>query len=278
MASVDAYAQRQSQTATNDLIESVAQSPRLFQYVTDLLVELCSVDTSPRVDVIGLAHAEQRTFDIIERELSDLATLPVSHRRVPINPGIAGHLAFTPLYYTTTAQCPGGLDVRHCYEGRSNLIVSVDGDRRHRCGVNQAVNVHVDVVAPYFPPRVEANAVYGRGACDDKGNVVALVASLKLLHQALQTTGVRLNRSLTCMFVIDEETGGNGSLSCVIDRELKKRYDSVLVLECTGSRLHPGNRGCVWYRVDGYHKNVNLFEASAFIVEELRIGGKGDSG
>ena len=53
------------------------------------------------------------------------------------------------------------------------------------------------------------------------------------------------------MFVIDEETGGNGSLALAMDRELKARYDSILVLECTGNRLHPANRGAVFIKCEG---------------------------
>ncbi len=36
------------------------------------------------------------------------------------------------------------------------------------------------------------------------------------------------------MLVVEEETGGNGSLSLAIDRELKRLYDSILVCECAG--------------------------------------------
>jgi hypothetical protein len=36
-----------------------------------------------------------------------------------------------------------------------------------------------------------------------------------------------------------------------MDRELKARYDSILVLECTGNRLHPANRGAVFIKCEG---------------------------
>jgi acetylornithine deacetylase/succinyl-diaminopimelate desuccinylase-like protein len=65
----------------------------------------------------------------------------------------------------------------------------------------------------------------------------------------LQKRGlVSLKNKLTAMFVIDEETGGNGSLDLALDRSLKARYDSILVLECTGNRIHPANRGAVFIR------------------------------
>ncbi len=54
--------------------------------------------------------------------------------------------------------------------------------------------------------------VFGRRACDDKGNVVAMVGVLKVLAECLRESGLALNRDLTAMFVIEEETGGNGTL------------------------------------------------------------------
>src|SRR5690606_3625699 len=111
--------------------------------------------------------------------------------------------------------------------------------------------------------------IHGRGACDDKGNIVAMLGALKLLAEHLEVTGRRLNRHLTGMIVIDEEMGGNGSLSLAIDRTLKQRYDSLLVLECADSGLYPGNRGCVWYKIEGQLPGVDLFEAACFIIEAL---------
>ena len=49
------------------------------------------------------------------------------------------------------------------------------------------------------------------------------------------------------MFVVEEESGGNGSLDLAVDKELKKRYDSVLVMECAGNKVYPANRGAVWF-------------------------------
>ena len=59
------------------------------------------------------------------------------------------------------------------------------------------------------------------------------------------------------MFVIDEEMGGNGSLALAVDHELKARYDSILVLECTGNRLHPANRGAVFIKCEGRLADAN---------------------
>jgi len=63
-------------------------------------------------------------------------------------------------------------------------------------------------------------------------------------------------------------------LSLALDRELKKLYDSMIVLEITNLKLHPANRGAVWYRAD-LKKVVgaSLFETAAFVNEEMEKEG-----
>jgi acetylornithine deacetylase/succinyl-diaminopimelate desuccinylase-like protein len=76
------------------------------------------------------------------------------------------------------------------------------------------------------------------------------------------------------MLVVEEETGGNGSLSLAIDRDLKKLYDSILVCECTDLKIYPANRGAVWYRADlRAPEGVSAFEMFAFVNEEMEKEG-----
>jgi acetylornithine deacetylase/succinyl-diaminopimelate desuccinylase-like protein len=76
------------------------------------------------------------------------------------------------------------------------------------------------------------------------------------------------------MLVVEEETGGNGSLSLAIDRDLKKLYDTIMVCECTALKIYPANRGAVWYRADLKRlEGVSLFEMFAFVNEEMEKEG-----
>jgi len=141
-------------------------------------------------------------------------------------------------------------------------------------GASVACNAHLDVVAPYFKPRHRAGVVYGRGACDDKGPVVSIVAALKVLSEVLAGTKLEMNRNVVVMFVVEEETGGNGSLSLAIDRDLKRLYDVVLVAECTGLKIYPANRGAVWYRAElTAPAGVSPVEMAAFVIEEMEKEG-----
>jgi acetylornithine deacetylase/succinyl-diaminopimelate desuccinylase-like protein len=249
------------------------RSPRFQGYLQRLLLELCRVDTTPSPDVQRMQAAESACFRILERELSDLSFPGARLERRPINPQIRNHANYSLLHFTKTAKRPEGLTPEEVYANRSNLLLVVPG-AEVRPGLSVALNAHLDVVPPYFPPRTKAGAVYGRGACDDKGPVVAVIAAVKVLSELIRQTGLRWNRNLVAMFVVEEETGGNGSLSLAVDRDLKPLYDSVVVCECTGLKVHPANRGAVWYRAELKPvEGLSLLELFAFLNEELEKEG-----
>ncbi len=221
-----------------------------------------------------MRQAEAACFQILERELKALSFDGARLERRPINPAIQSHRNYSLLHFTKTAAQPEGLSAEETYAGRSNLVYLAPGTNKKSSGLAVALNAHVDVVAPYFPPRVMDGFVCGRGACDDKGPVVAMVAALRLLSQVMREAGLALNKNIVAMFVVEEETGGNGSLSLATDRELKKWYDSIVVGECAGLKIYPANRGAVWYRAElKPPEGVSAFEMSAFVVEEMEKEG-----
>jgi len=239
-----------------------------------LLVELCRIDTTPKPDPERMRLAEDRCFQILEAELGSLGFPGARAERRAIDPRIQNHPHFSLLHFTKTTERPKGLSAESTYAERSNLVFIVPGTRRQRGGQSIALNAHLDVVAPYFPPRVKGRTVFGRGSCDDKGPVVSIIAALKVLSQVMGKAGLEWNRNVVGMFVVEEETGGNGSLSLSLDRELKKVYDSVLVGECTGLKVHPANRGAVWYRARlNAPEGVSPLELFAFVNEEMEKEG-----
>ncbi len=243
-------------------------------YLTRLLVELCEIDTTPKPDVAEMRTAEDRCFRILERELGALKHPGARLERRLINPAIQTHPNYSLLHFTKTPVRPQGLTPEEVYAGRSNLLYTVPGTGKGDSGNSIALNAHIDVVAPYLAPRAKGGVVYGRGACDDKGPVVGLVAAFKVLATALANAGVAWKRNVMGMFVVEEETGGNGSLALATDRELKQLYDAVLVSECTGLKIHPANRGAVWYRAELQPPaGVSAFEMFAFINEEMEKEG-----
>jgi acetylornithine deacetylase/succinyl-diaminopimelate desuccinylase-like protein len=250
------------------------RAPGFQRYLRDLLVGLCAIDTTPNPDVRRMQAAEDGCFRILERELGGLGFSGARLERRPVNPAIQGHPSYSLLHFTKTPQRPQGLSPEETYAGRSNLLYVVPGTDSSSAGQSLAVNAHVDVVAPYFPPRVKDGTVIGRGACDDKGPAVSIVAALKVLSEVMPAAGLKWNRNVVAMLVVEEETGGNGSLSLAIDRDLKQLYDSVVVCECTGLKFYPANRGAVWYRADlQAPEGVSAFEMFAFVNEEMEKEG-----
>jgi acetylornithine deacetylase/succinyl-diaminopimelate desuccinylase-like protein len=244
------------------------------RYLKDLLVKVCEANTTPNSNVAVMRAAEDDCFRILERELAGLSFAGARTERRAVNPAIKDHQHYSLLHFTKTPQRPDGLSPEETYAGRSNLLYIVPGAAIAGDGQSVALNAHVDVVTPYFPPRVKKNVVHGRGACDDKGPVVSIVAALKVLSEVMPQAGLRWNKNIVTMFVIEEETGGNGSLSLAMDRDLRKLYDSVMVLECCGLRIYPANRGAVWYRAGLKRvKGASLFEMFAFVNEEMEKEG-----
>ncbi|HWX22078.1 MAG TPA: M20/M25/M40 family metallo-hydrolase [Candidatus Binatia bacterium] len=259
------------------LLQQIRQRTRSapFQkYLQQLLVELCAIDTTPKPDVALMRAAEANCFRILERELGALTFPGARLQRRPINPAIQAHPSYSLLHFTRTSNRPEGLTPQETYAGRSNLLYFVPGQRGNQAGMSVALNAHIDVVPPYIPPAVKQGVVYGRGACDDKGPVVSFVAALRVLAEVMPPAGLQWNRNLLAMFVVDEETGGNGSLSLAVDRDLKQSYDAILVGECTGLKVHPANRGAVWYRAELQPPaGASAFEMFAFVNEQLELEG-----
>lgn len=256
-------------------IQAAARAPGFQKRLQQLLLELCRVDTTPKADVARLLETEERCFQILERELATLNFTGARGERRPIDPAIQHHPHYSLLHFTKTAGRPQGLSPETAYAGRSNLIYVAPGTGNENAGgMSVALNAHVDVVAPYFPPRIKNGIIFGRGACDDKGPLVAMVAALKVISEVLAADGLTLNRNIVAMFVVEEETGGNGSLSLAMDRELKALYDTVLIGEPTSLKIHPANRGAVWYRAElKPPAGISAFEMSAFVIAELEQEG-----
>jgi len=131
------------------------------------------------------------------------------------------------------------------YRGRFNLRVVRKG---HGGGKKLLVNAHTDVVPPSegmkdpWGGRVKGGILYGRGACDDKGQIAVLWLALKALDAAkIQTAG-----DLVAHLVVEEENGGNGSLAMARTGE---KADGCVVLEPSEGKLFTSIRGAVWFRL-----------------------------
>ncbi|MGZ5424258.1 MAG: M20/M25/M40 family metallo-hydrolase [Candidatus Aminicenantales bacterium] len=160
-------------------------------------------------------------------------------RPVSIDEAITADPDYTPV--------PG----HESYRGRPNILVTLEGAGGGRSAI---VNTHTDIVpAPdgMFTATTENALVRGRGACDAKGQVATLLLTLR----ALRELGIRLDGDVEAQFVIEEEAGGNGSLSAIAGGQ---RADAAVVLEPTGLVVRSANRGAAWFRLSVAGRSVHM--------------------
>ncbi len=118
-------------------------------------------------------------------------------------------------------------------------------------GKSVILNTHLDVVPPSsghvdpFNARIENDLIYGRGACDAKGQA----ATIWLLFKLLDELDIQLEGDIIAHLVIEEEIGGNGSVAMVRHGDTA---DACLVLEPTDFVMLPQVRGAVWFDANVY--------------------------
>ena len=131
------------------------------------------------------------------------------------------------------------------YTGRFNLRVRLPGSGGGR---NLLLNSHTDVVPASQGQEnpweaIERDGViYGRGACDAKGQV----ATIYLVLAALKKLGASPAGDLIAHVVVEEENGGNGALAMIRAGE---EADGCIVLEPTNNKVYTSVRGAVWFRL-----------------------------
>lgn len=131
------------------------------------------------------------------------------------------------------------------YAGRSNLRVCVRGSESQPALL---FNTHLDVVPASegqirpFDPVVEDGVVRGRGACDAKGQAATLYGALLVLSLLRHHPA----RDVIAHLVVEEEVGGNGTLTMVRRGE---EAGACIVMEPTELCVHSSVRGAVWFRV-----------------------------
>ncbi len=175
---------------------------------------------------------------------------------------------------------PPGLD----FAGRPQLVA-----RRRGSGGGRSLifNGHVDVVSAEprerwasdpFAAEIRDGRLYGRGSCDMKGGIAAMVLAAETLH----SLGVGLAGDLIVATNTDEESSGAGG-TAIVERGL--RADAGIVTEATGfdvwvacrgseyARVRvPGRPGHAEVRQPGWREGgaVNAIEKATVVIDAIR--------
>ncbi len=101
------------------------------------------------------------------------------------------------------------------------------------------LSTHMDVVPPFFPSREDEDSIYGRGACDAKGIIAAMIgAAERLLSEGTRNFGL--------LFVVGEERNSAGAFAAARDPR-GSRY--LINGEPTENMVALGSKGTLRYEL-----------------------------
>jgi len=101
------------------------------------------------------------------------------------------------------------------------------------------LSTHMDTVPPFFPSREDEQTIWGRGACDAKGIIAAMIAAVEKLLNAGK-------KNFALLFVVGEEVDGAGAL--VAARNPRgSRY--LINGEPTENKIALGTKGALRYEI-----------------------------
>src|SRR6267378_1701197 len=118
---------------------------------------------------------------------------------------------------------------------------------------------HYDVVPAQSPeqfqPVRKEHFLFGRGTCDMKGGIVAMLYAIL----ALKETGAELNGRIGLTLVPSEETGGEGGSAWLARQgQLGRNGVAMLLAEPTSGVIWNANRGAVSLRVQVFGKSAHV--------------------
>jgi len=97
------------------------------------------------------------------------------------------------------------------------------------------LSTHIDTVPPFFPSREDETHIWGRGACDTKGIIAAMILAVReLLEQGTRDIGL--------LFVVGEERNSVGAFAAAKDPRGSK---FLINGEPTENKLAIGSKGAL---------------------------------
>lgn len=211
-----------------------------------------------------------------EKLLRELIALP-SVNPAFLGPGDphAGEERVADFLAATAARAGLDIEFQKVLPGRSNLLATLSPSGKVRQRILLAP--HMDTVGVFsedqFLPRINGDRLFGRGACDTKGSVAAMLTALtKLAKQKLRPSETEI------IFggLIDEENAQVGSRA-LANGGLKANL--AIVGEPTENQIVTAHKGSLWLRFETHGKaahgarpelGVNAVHEMARIVDFLQ--------
>ncbi len=223
--------------------------------------------------------APAKTVSPVLRLLADLVRIP------SVNPAFPGGGSERPVADFLARWCRRkGIDasLQEVLPGRPNLIARLPGRNPARRIVFEA---HTDTVAvegmtvPPFEPTISGGLLYGRGACDTKGGLAAVLQAMATLRRDRILPPAEVWVAATA----DEEHEYRGVLRLCEGL----RADAAVVIEPTEMRLVTASKGVLRFRIrcrgraahsSKPHLGVNAIAHMARVILALETDGAVASG
>ena len=181
-----------------------------------------------------------------EKLLRELIALPsVNPAFVPAGDGRGGEWRVTDYVASLAAKAGLAVEFQTVFEGkprRANLIARLEASGKTKRRVILAP--HFDTVsAEDFEPRVQNGKLFGRGACDTKGSVAAMLTALLTVAES----GARpADTEIIFVGLVDEENGQEGSRAFAAS---KFKADLAIIGEPTELKVVTAHKGDLWLKL-----------------------------
>lgn len=186
-----------------------------------------------------------------QKLLRELIALPsVNPGLLPANHPRAGEHRVVDFLAATAAAAGLDVDLQKVFPGRSNLVARLSPAGKVRQRILLAPHLDtVDVTdEAQFVPRVKGNRLFGRGACDTKGSVAAMMTALiELAGSKRRPAGTEI----VFAGMVDEEMGLCGSRALVAGG---LKADLAIVGEPTRLQVVTAHKGNLWLKLETHGK------------------------
>ncbi|MDE3155716.1 MAG: ArgE/DapE family deacylase [Acidobacteriota bacterium] len=217
--------------------------------------------SDPTASIVAAVDAQRDELVAFIQSLVQTPSLPGRER--PAHALVAARLTtmglgvdVVPIEYERIREHPAFCDDGIPFEDRINIVAQwrgagPGGRDASTPGGSLILNGHLDVVSPGDELRwtgspwsgaVRKGRIYGRGACDMKSGVGAMIFAVA----ALKAAGVTLEHDVLIESVSGEESGGAGTLATIVKGY---RADAAIIMEPTSLKMCPVQAGALTFRL-----------------------------
>jgi acetylornithine deacetylase/succinyl-diaminopimelate desuccinylase-like protein len=187
----------------------------------------------------------------VEQLLRELIALPsVNPSFLPPGDPNGGEARMADFVAVTAARAGLDIDFQKVLPGRSNVLARLapSGKPKQRILLAPHLDTVNVVSSEQFTPKLSSGRIYGRGACDTKGSVAALLnAVCELARQGKRPASTEI----VFAGLVDEENTQCGSRALASSR---LKADLAIVGEPTNLRVVTAHKGSLWLRLETHGK------------------------